>query len=146
MMIHQFKPREVGKARIVEFLTKCSNAYPLEIGNTELDQWPQKIDQYAEAFCYLDENGIITAALFFYCNDLQSKQAYVTFICSLPGTPQGTAYELHKRYIEYSRNQGMLFSRLEVLKSNTHALAFYNRQGYCEVEDHDTKLLLQLGL
>lgn len=118
----------------------------MEIGNTDLDEWPQKLNQYAEAFCYLDENGLITASLFFYCNDFQSRQAYVTFICSLPYAPKGTAYELHKRYIEYSHNQGMLFSRLEVLKSNTHARAFYNRQGYCVVEDHDTKLLLQLEL
>ena len=145
-MFHFFKPKEIGKVGIVDFLTKCSKAYPLEVGDIDFNEWPQKLDQYAEAFCYLDENGIINAALFFYCNDLQCKQAYVTFICSLPGTPKGTAFELHKQYIEYSRNHGMLFSRLEVLKNNSHARAFYNRQGYCLVEDHDTKLLLQLEL
>jgi hypothetical protein len=143
-MIRLFQSKELGKERIIEFLRKAKEHYPDQVGSIDLQEWPQKLDQYAEAICYLDENGIITAAIFFYCNDLTNKTAYVTFFCSLHGTPKGTAYRLHKEYMEYSKERGMKFSRLEVLKTNTHARSFYERQGYSAIEDHGNKELLQL--
>lgn len=145
-MIKHFAPAEIGVDRIADFLTRSSREYPDEVGNVDLKEWPEKLNSFADAICFWDENGIITAAIFFYCNDLNNKTAYVTFFCSLHGTPKGTAYLMHKEYMEYSKAKGMLFSRLEVLKSNTHAKSFYERQGYSAIENHGRKDLLQLEL
>ncbi len=145
-MIKHYAPTEIGVDRIVDFLTKCSRDYPDEVGNIDLKDWPEKLNSFADAFCYLDEHGTISAAIFFYCNDITNKTAYVTFFCSLHGTPKGTAYQLHKNYLEYSKTKGMVFSRLEVLKSNTHARAFYERQGYTAIEDHGRKIMLNTML
>ena len=145
-MIKHYNPKDIGIDIIIDFLTRCSSDYPDEVGNVDLKEWPEKVNRFAEAFCYLNERGIISAAIFFYCNDQENKAAYVTFFCSLHGTPKGTAYQLHKNYLEYSKSKGMAFSLLEVLKSNAHARAFYERQGYRAIEDHGKKDLLQLEL
>lgn len=145
-MFRHYNPNEIGVEAIIDFLTRCSSEYPDEVGNVDLKEWPEKMNRFADAFCYLDEHGTISAAIFFYCNDLKNKTAYVTFFCSLHGTPKGTAYQLHKNYLDYSKTKGMFFSRLEVLKNNAHARAFYERQGYRAIEDHGKKDLLLLEL
>ena len=145
-MIKHYAPKEIGIDRIVDFLTRASEEYPDEIGNVDLKDWPEKLNSFADAICFLDKSGAITAATFFYCNDLDNQKAYVTFFCSLRENPKGTAYQLHKQYIEYSLANGMKFSLLEVLKTNTHAKSFYERQGYSVVEDHGAKYLLQSKL
>ena len=145
-MVKHYNPKEISVDAIIDFLTRCSSDYPDEVGNVDLKDWPEKMNRFADAFCYLDEEGIISAAIFFYCNDHENKTAYITFLCSLHGTPKGTAYQLHTLYLEYSKTKGMVVSRLEVLKTNAHARAFYERQGYRAVEDHGKKDLLQLEL
>ena len=145
-MIRHYNPKEIGLETIIDFLKRSAQEYPCEVGEVNLTDWPQKLNSFADVFCHLDNNGLITAALFFYCNDLKSKKAYIPFICSLHFNPKGIAYQLHNEYLNYSRSHGMDYSCLEVLKTNTHARAFYKRQGYSIKEDHKEKLLLQLIL
>ena len=123
-----------GHTMAVELVSK-----QMKLNNISTETMYQKL---CEKGIYADDNKIKNLK----DGSLKNKTAYVTFLCSLHGTPKGTAYQLHKDYLEYSKTKGMVFSRLEVLKTNAHARAFYERQGYRTIEDHGKKDFLQLKL
>jgi len=117
------------------FLAESAAAYPQEVGSPDLVEWPSKLARFADCFCTRRLDGSLSAALFSYLNNSDTHVGYIPFLCSLPECEKGIAYELHNAYIDCALRVDMIVSRLEVVKSNSHAYQFYLRQGYVVVED-----------
>ena len=132
--IEHFQAGSYDSGMVRTFLAVASSAYPQEVGSPDFDVWPDKVAARAECFCVRSSNGAVCAALFAYLNAFQTRVAYIPFICALPECEKGMAYRLHESMLKRAREVGMQKVRLEVLKTNVHAMEFYGRQGYVVVE------------
>lgn len=139
MTISHFSAGRIEPQVIAGFLRESAVAYPAEVGNPDLASWPEKLAANADVFCVARANGTLYAALFAYLNDTTTHLGYITFTCALPGCEKGTAYQLHNAFLTEARRRGMVKVRLEVVKTNAHAMGFYKRLGYVVIADHDDR-------
>ncbi len=139
MTISHFGAGRMDVQVISRFLRESAAAYPAEVGDPDLAAWPEKLAAYADVFGVVRADGSLSAALFAYLNDTATHVGYVTFVCSLPESEKGTAYRLHNEFLRAAGNCGMTKARLEVVKTNAHALSFYKRLGYVVIADHDDR-------
>ena len=66
-----------------------------------------------------------------YANDFSSFEAYITLICVKKGKQRsGIGSALMNHCLKKARERGMHSIRLEVLKEDTGAIAFYERYGF----------------
>ena len=139
MTISHIRAGNMEAQVISRFLRESAAAYPAEAGNPDLVAWPEKLASHADVFGVVRSDGSLSAALFAYLNDTTTHVGYITFVCSLPECEKGTAYRLHNEFLLTAGNCGMAKARLEVVKTNAHALSFYKRLGYVVIADHDDR-------
>ena len=82
-----------------------------------------------------------------YMNDFQTKTAYITHIAISPQY-RGCGYgkQLLEKTIALAAKKGFRFLNLEVLKTNTPALALYQSHDFTIIEYRNTKYLMSLHL
>jgi len=147
MEIRHYVPGGMMPQVISHFLSESRNWFPAEVGEFDLTAWPSKLAANADSFCVCRNDGSLSAALFAYLNT-ETHVGYVPFICVLPECEKGTGHCLHEFYRHVALQHGMTTLHLEVLKTNAHAISFYQRQGYTIVEDRDDRgrWLMELSL
>lgn len=107
----------------------------------------EKLAKFGECLFAVDTaTGEVIGGVFGYCNNIQDKVAYISFIGRVRAAPKGTGLLLHQSFAELARSRGMERIRLEVSKANVHARDFYHRLGYVQIEDHSIKSLLEMQI
>lgn len=134
---------ELEARSIREFLVALHDCYwPDAEYEFDVDAYPTKLAACAEGFVEMDSKGGLCAVVFGYANNLETRTAYISYIARLPEAVARGA-DLHLAFEGLARERGMCAIRLEVLKENVRARAFYNRLGYRQVEDRGERLLLE---
>lgn len=83
----------------------------------------------------------------FYCNDRETRQAFITLVLVDPrDRGLGIASALVRCALELAKRRGFTTCRLEVAKDNDAAQAMYRRLGFQAIEDRAHKDLLEIGL
>ena len=147
MIIKHFQPGNISKECVARFLLKMHNQYWVDkkIG-LDIDQYSAKLAAQSVAFVCLDEANNISAALFGYANDLTERIGFVSYIGKVKEVPRGVATQLHARFVEYARNVGMKWIRLEVRNSNLNAISFYKKLGYELLKNGEVKSTFELPI
>lgn len=86
-----------------------------------------KVLSKAQIIC-AESDGKLVGMVAFYCNDLESKTAYITQI-AVKKNAQGAGIGglLMRKCEEVSRQNGMVYLRLEVRNDNLNAIKFYQK-------------------
>lgn len=137
---------ELEARRIRAFLMAVHDCYWPDAGcEFDLETYPMKLATYAEGFVEVDSNGGLCAVVLGYVNDRETRTAYISYIARLPGSSVSGA-DLHLAFEGLARDRGMRAIRLEVLKENARAQAFYGRLGYRQIEDRGERLLMEKAI
>jgi ribosomal protein S18 acetylase RimI-like enzyme len=132
--------------KIREFLVAVHDCHwPDAEYEFDVEAYPIKLAACAEGFVETDLKGGICAVVLGYVNDRETRIAYISYIARLPSATVRGA-DLHRAFENLARERGMCAIRLEVLKENVRARAFYNRLGYRQVEDRGKCLLLEKSI
>ena len=116
------------------------------IKDVELDPYLAKLDAHAEI---LSEslNGQCRGFVAFYCNDLTTKQAFITLVLVDPqDRGQGIGRALVEHVLTIARRRGFTSCRLEVNRQNQIAHDLYRSQGFRLVEERPQTVLLEIDL
>lgn len=93
-------------------------------------RYRDKILSKAQILC-AENDGRTAGMVAFYCNDFDSKVAYITQIAVMKSSQnKGVGGLLISKCEELSIQNGMLFLRLEVRKENLNAIKFYLKHGF----------------
>ena len=110
------------------------------------DDYAAKILTNAEVFFCLS-GGKIVALIAFYCNDFESRQAYVTMLAvNRDHRRRGFAERLLLAAIAHAREAGFRSMKLAVHTANEGALGLYCKLGFGQPEPRDQQLLLELQI
>ena len=91
--------------------------------------------------------GRCRAFVAYYCNDLSTKQAYITMVLVDPrDRGAGLGRALVHCVLTVARRRGFTTCRLEARKTNDVAYGMYRSQGFHIVEDRGNKYLLEVHL
>ena len=130
MNISIFKVEE--NEQKIGIMKKCDSAFPIGLFERKnCDEIVRKI--VCNAFFYAAfrsyEGGLEPIGYnAFYANDYETKVAYISNIGVLDGFQRNhVGSELMRKCIEISKSEGMDILRLEVLKKNSKAIAFYTK-------------------
>lgn len=83
----------------------------------------------------------------FYANDAVERRAFLsTIVVNRKYQGQQTGHLLYNRIIEISREHGMKRLRLEVDKTNDHAIAFYKKRGMNVVSENSTSYFMEVNI
>ena len=99
----------------------------------DLETYLRKLDEHAEI---LDDSlaGRCRGFVAFYCNDLATRQAYISLVLV---DPQDRATGLGRKMVagvlDVCRQRGFVSCRLEVRKDNVAALGMYRTLGFARV-------------
>ncbi len=134
---------ELEARKIREFLLTGHACYwPDSEYEFDVEAYPTKLAACAEGFVETDLNGGLCAVVLGDVNDMETKISYISYIARLPSAIARGA-DLHLAFEGLARERGMCAIRLEVLKENVRARAFYNRLGYRQIEDRDNRMLFE---
>ena len=117
------------KRRIIE---TCDNAFTISVtGRSNYEKFLAKIDKFAVFLGAYTETKEIAGYSAFYANDKESRTAFITLFCARKEMQRmHLGSGLMDATIEESRRRGMKLIRLEVLKRDEGAIAFYKRCGF----------------
>lgn len=120
-----------------------SSDTPLHLG-LDFDSYSRKLSSHA-CFVTAVERGSLLGFISYYLND-EGHFAYVPqTVVHREGRHRGIGHAMFTAL--YDCLDGSYgYIRLEVLKSNANARAFYEREGFVEIEDHCERLLLERKL
>ena len=120
-----------------------SSDSPLHVG-LDFMTYSLKLSQYAY-FVIATENEKQMAFIAYYLND-ENHFAYIPqVVVHKTARHKGVGHSMFTVLYECLRNN-FLTLKLEVLKSNINARAFYEREGFGEISDHNERLLLEKKL
>jgi ribosomal protein S18 acetylase RimI-like enzyme len=116
------------------------------VAGVPLDEYLAKLDAHADIVAdALPERcrGFVA----FYCNDLGTRQAYVTLVLVDPrDRGQGLGKALVGRALDVARSRGFRSCRLEVRRDNEQAAALYRSIGFRLAETRERRDLLEIDL
>lgn len=96
----------------------------------------QKIHKYADFLVAKGKEYMGYVA--FYANDAQTKQAYISLICTHPSYKRmRVGYTMLKSAQELAKSKGMKTIKLEVYIYNTNAISFYEKNGFQKCGETD---------
>ena len=123
-------------ALIKDVLTEFQDALPiLKTSEEYRESMSEKFSRYAY-FLVLQSNNENSGFCAFYANDSNTKTAYISFIAVADKfRGQHFGKQILEKVISISREAGMEFVKLEVLKTNIVAQNFYIRNGFKILED-----------
>ena len=120
-----------------------SSEKPLHAG-IDFSTYSIKLSQYAY-FIIAIENDLQMGFVAYYLND-DNHFAYVPqVVVHKEARHKGLGHSMFKVLCD-SLTSNIKCIKLEVLKSNTYARNFYQREGFTIVEDHKERLLLEKKL
>lgn len=140
-MISLHLPGTLPGDMISDFLSKCSQKYPYIAEGVDLASWGEKIRKFAYAVC-VENNGSIDTACFYYF-DGDNKVGFITLIAVLSARHSGVGSTIMNVCVDDLKARGAGKVRLEVLRKNISALAFYVRNGFVTIEDRGDKFLME---
>lgn len=131
-------------AEIATLLRKMDGYFEGRLSRrVNIDEYAKKLSQ--RAYCLAaEENGRIYGVLFFYKNDVDNE-LYITFVSTDKecwGT--GLASRMLARLKEVGAGYGAI--ALEVDKDNARARRFYEKEGFKQVRELQSSLMLRLEL
>lgn len=104
----------------------------------------KKIMNQAELLIHYENNKVV-GFIFYYCNDNKTKTSYITLIGIDPSVRgKGVSRALLNYVLNITKARGFSNCLLEVRKENLIALKFYQKNGFCVVEERGDKLLMKL--
>ena len=108
--------------------------------------YAQKLLDLAE-FIICADRGAIQGFIAFYCNDLNSKMAFISFVLVTPeARGQGLARSLVQFVLSRAKSRGFTRCRLEVATKNEAAFALYRQMGFSPLEERAGKYLMEAEL
>ena len=117
-----------------------SSDSPLHVG-LDFMTYSLKLSQYAY-FVIATENEKQMAFIAYYLND-ENHFAYIPqVVVHKDARHKGLGHTMFNMLID-SLDTDIECIKLEVLKSNTYARNFYQREGFTRVEDHSERILLE---
>jgi ribosomal protein S18 acetylase RimI-like enzyme len=135
----EYRVNKASVAQLVRHLSLCDHDFvpPLST-RVDIGDYARKIFEKATRFEGW-VNDALVGLVAAYCNDWESRIAYVTSVSVLrEWTGKGVANCLMNRCIEHAKASGMRKISLDVASANTSAIRFYMKSGF--VAD-DTKSL-----
>lgn len=113
------------------FLNAVDNCLPVPLSTrVNIDEYSKKVCENGKALT-ISKNGEIVSAALFYCNDCDSKKAYLTLIATRPGFEgHGYADLILKKAESIAKECGMAEFHLDTDLSNYRAIAFYSNREY----------------
>ena len=82
--------------------------------------------------------------VFFYCNDPAKHSSYITLLMVAHASRKsGIGAALVRYVLTLTAQRGFRVCRLEVRKENAAAIKLYEAMGFCQVEDHVDKYLME---
>lgn len=127
----EYLSNEASEAEIVEHLSRCDADFvPLLSGRVEIKDYAQKIANKAMRF-EAWSGGTLIGLIAAYCNDLETRIAYVTSVSVLKEwTGKGVAARLVGQCVEHAKVLGMQQITLEVAQANKPAIQLYEKSGF----------------
>ena len=116
------------------------------IEHADLPAYLAKLAEHAEILSDTAE-GRCRGLVAFYCNDLDSRRAFITLVVVDPrdrGT--GLGQSLVACVLTIAKQRGFTTCRLEVAKGNRAAYDLYAKQGFREVDERPHTHLLEITL
>ena len=117
-------------------MAECDGAFTISVlGRPYFSELFYKIDKYAVFIAAYTDDFAIAGYSAFYANDLVSKNAFLSLFCV---RREMQRMHLGSRLMDISLKQakenGMERMRLEVLREDEGAIAFYERCGFKRIE------------
>lgn len=121
------------KAQLLRFFQKIDRQLPTPLSDrVELKAYAQKALAYGHILG-IEKNAELICAAMFYCNDTQTKQAYLTLLGTLEGHEhQGYAGRVLAAAEARCVRAGMRALHLDTEHTNLNAIRFYQKHGYKE--------------
>jgi len=128
--------------QLYEFLLQLDPRMPTPLHEiVDIGEYAEKVLRLGHA-AVIEQDGRIVCAACFYCNDTQTKSAYLSVLGTLSGhESKGYAAACLALAERVSAEHGMAFLRLDAVAANTRAVRFYHYHGY-RTEHADQKLHL----
>ena len=122
---------DIRKEKLIAFLEKIDAQLPTPLSSrVDLNTYADKVLTHGKVLA-VEENNRIVSALLFYCNDRESRNAYITLLGTLAGHEgKGLGRKLMREMETVARQENMKRIFLDTEKGNSHAIAFYSRCGY----------------
>lgn len=128
---------------IESFLNSCTNLFPNIFKFDDILAYANKLCDLADGVVALEEEKLVGVCLGYF-NDLDTKKAYISIICSLYcDRNKGLGTILHNAFYKLSLDAGMESISLQVLKENKRAMNFYEKMGYKIDADNGIKWLVK---
>jgi ribosomal protein S18 acetylase RimI-like enzyme len=116
------------------------------VEGVDLDQYLEKLGTHAEILSDCAD-GRCRGFVAFYCNDMTTKQAFITLIVVDPrDRQQGVGRTLVNAVLELARGRGFTSCRLEVGRLNDVAESMYESLGFRLIESRGSRKLLEVAL
>lgn len=133
---------KVSRQSLIDFLVYIDKSLPVPLTQrVNLSEYADKVLQNGNVYSIVKEEKIVAAVLF-YCNDFNSKRAYISMVGTLADySGRGYATQLLEKVIEKCKSVGMEFCCMETDLSNCRALRLYLSLGFV-IEYVDTKIHL----
>lgn len=144
--MRRYSPGEVSSKEIRVFLDAVHDDYHAgEPCDYDPIPYSEKLARFADCFFAVDRESVsvFQGGVLGYCNDMENRIAYISFIGRLKSAGAGLGSQLIRRFINLARERGMNRIRLEVAKSNDRARGFYDKFGFKSIEDRGVKLLME---
>lgn len=140
------KRNQLSQIDIQQYFEKNVDMLREMFERVDLIVFSAKISTYAVHFSVSDQDDII-GFMAAYCNDEESKIAYITTISISPKYQgKGLGKKLLEEGIKYARQKGYLYVRLQVRKANIIALKFYEGFGFQKVETCENSFFLEKAI
>ena len=133
---------KLSQSEVLSLLNRFddSSDSPLHEG-LDFDSYSNKLSDFAYFIIAIEEN-IQIGFIAYYLNE-EGKFAYVPqVVVHKDGRHKGVGHAMFKVLYNVT-NKKYPFLRLEVLKCNVNARAFYEREGFLFIEEHNERLLLE---
>lgn len=119
-----------------------SSLKSLRDGLIDKREYARKIVENGNLLLLKDEDWVV-AFCSFYCNDLQSRTAFLSLIAVKSNVEKrGYGSKILEECERYCRSQGMKYLQLEVYSDNKNAVAFYKKNKFEIIKSNKEKLLL----
>jgi len=116
------------------------------VDGVDLDQYLEKLGAHAEILSDCAD-GRCRGFVAFYCNDMTTRQAFITLIVVDPrDRQQGVGRTLVNAVLELARGRGFTSCRLEVSRLNDVAESMYESLGFRLIESRGSRNLLEVAL
>ena len=131
----------ISEHDLLSYLKKTPITYDVNIV-----EYTHKVFAHATLFIALEKDSILGLCIV-YINDIQSRQAYVTYIyVDENSRNKGIGRTLLETAIEYSRNHKFNTIALEVRKDNFSAKRLYSSLGFMTYQETDRSYYMQKAI